>query len=359
MTWRVCRSTSAIGPHIERAHSAPPSATCGSCIAQPFECGGGVDGLALKRCGQREYEKHRTLTVRRLSYIVKYADDPALPTGAELEILRVLWANGPSSVRDVHEIVGGGTSYTTTLKLLQMMHAKRLAARRCAAPAHLCGGDRDGRTLDSLVSRFVDSVFDGSAGALALRALGDGSASRDELAQLKNSSSSSRRTHDALRRRAAALVRTASGVAGRARGDIVRVVAARDEAGAERPVSCRQSRVFACWRRHSSSTPLRHTSPCSAMRDLAGMERSSVKLPTRRGVRPIFREPDAADDLWAIGVGTHAVRFAIGSWQLAQLRGNRRPRRPISRSESQRSRERWVSIRRRYSYHTRELAHSS
>jgi BlaI family penicillinase repressor len=111
---------------------------------------------------------------------------PALPTGAELEILRVLWAKGPSSVRDVHEIVGGGTSYTTTLKLLQMMHAKRLVKRDDAQRQHIYEAAIDEqRTLGSLVSRFVDNVFDGSAGALALRALGDGSASRDELAQLK------------------------------------------------------------------------------------------------------------------------------------------------------------------------------
>ncbi|MEO5815952.1 MAG: BlaI/MecI/CopY family transcriptional regulator [Gemmatimonadaceae bacterium] len=109
-----------------------------------------------------------------------------LPTGAELEILRVLWAKGPSSVRDVHEIVGGGTSYTTTLKLLQMMHAKRLVTRDDAHRQHIYEAAIDEqRTLDSLVSRFVHNVFDGSAGALALRALGDGSATRDELVQLK------------------------------------------------------------------------------------------------------------------------------------------------------------------------------
>ena len=109
-----------------------------------------------------------------------------LPTGAELEILRVLWAKGPSSVRDVHEIVGGGTSYTTTLKLLQMMNAKGLVKRDDAQRQHIYEAAIDEqRTLGSLVTRFVDSVFDGSAGALALRALGDGSASRDELAQLK------------------------------------------------------------------------------------------------------------------------------------------------------------------------------
>lgn len=111
---------------------------------------------------------------------------PSLPTGAELEILRVLWAKGPSSVRDVHDLVGGGTSYTTTLKLLQMMHAKRLVKRDDAQRQHIYQAVVDERrTLNGLVSRFIDHVFEGSAGALALRALGEGTASRAELAELK------------------------------------------------------------------------------------------------------------------------------------------------------------------------------
>ena len=114
------------------------------------------------------------------------AKTPALPTAAELEILRVLWARGPSSVRDVHDVIGGGTSYTTTLKLLQMMHAKRLVSRDDAQRQHIYeAAVREHPTLDGLVSRFVAHVFDGSGGALALRALGDGSASPEELVELK------------------------------------------------------------------------------------------------------------------------------------------------------------------------------
>ena len=111
---------------------------------------------------------------------------PALPTAAELAILRVLWARGPSSVRDVHELVGGETSYTTTLKLLQMMHAKRLVKRDDAQRQHIYEAAIDEeRTVGSLVSRFMDRVFDGSGGALALHALGEGSVSPDELKELK------------------------------------------------------------------------------------------------------------------------------------------------------------------------------
>ena len=51
------------------------------------------------------------------------------PTDAELNILNVLWMQGPLTVKEVHEIVGDETGYTTTLKLLQNMYAKGLVRR--------------------------------------------------------------------------------------------------------------------------------------------------------------------------------------------------------------------------------------
>ena len=52
-----------------------------------------------------------------------------LPTEAELEILNVLWANGPSTVRDVHTLSGKATGYTTVLKQMQVMVEKGLLGR--------------------------------------------------------------------------------------------------------------------------------------------------------------------------------------------------------------------------------------
>ena len=111
---------------------------------------------------------------------------PGLPTTAELAILRVLWTRGASSVRDVHDAVGGDTSYTTTLKLMQLMHAKGLVRRDDSQRQHIYEAAIDEReTVGGLVSRFMDHVFDGSGGALALRALGEGSVSPKELKKLK------------------------------------------------------------------------------------------------------------------------------------------------------------------------------
>ena len=51
------------------------------------------------------------------------------PTDAELGILRVLWSRGPSTVRQVAEVLGREAGYTTVLKLLQIMTEKQLVVR--------------------------------------------------------------------------------------------------------------------------------------------------------------------------------------------------------------------------------------
>jgi len=50
------------------------------------------------------------------------------PTEGELAILRVLWDRGPSTVREIHQVLGR-TQYTTALKLLQIMTEKGLVRR--------------------------------------------------------------------------------------------------------------------------------------------------------------------------------------------------------------------------------------
>src|SRR2546425_10545818 len=61
------------------------------------------------------------------------------PTASELEILRVLWERGPSTVRDVHEALREkkDLGYTTVLKLLQIMTAKGTVRRNEEQRAHV------------------------------------------------------------------------------------------------------------------------------------------------------------------------------------------------------------------------------
>jgi predicted transcriptional regulator len=111
------------------------------------------------------------------------------PTEAELQILHVLWARGPSTVREVHEELyrDEGAGYTTALKLLQVMHGKGLVERDDSQRAHVY---RPVASKESTQHRFLDDmvqrVFDGSASQLVLHALGNNPrASREELAEIR------------------------------------------------------------------------------------------------------------------------------------------------------------------------------
>lgn len=109
-----------------------------------------------------------------------------IPTDSELEILQVLWSRGASTVREVHTVLGGETGYTTTLKLLQNMHAKGLVRRDDSSRQHIYEARaREDATLRAMVQRLVARVFNGSGAALALYALGDRAVSAEELAELK------------------------------------------------------------------------------------------------------------------------------------------------------------------------------
>lgn len=108
------------------------------------------------------------------------------PTDAELAILRVLWARGPSTVRDVAAHMGREGSYTTVLKLLQIMADKGLVRRDEASRTHVyeaAASEKD--TQRQLVGDLLLRAFDGAAGTLVLRALEDGKVTPDELAEIR------------------------------------------------------------------------------------------------------------------------------------------------------------------------------
>src|ERR1700743_2922491 len=98
------------------------------------------------------------------------------PTVMELAILRVLWERGPSTVRDVHEVLEAErpTGYTTVLKLLQIMTVKGMVVRNEDARAHVYEARQPAEnTKRQLVSDLVQRAFSGSAnGALKHGPLG-------------------------------------------------------------------------------------------------------------------------------------------------------------------------------------------
>ena len=111
------------------------------------------------------------------------------PTDGELEILHVLWRNGPSTVRDVHGILSTskpGTGYTTVLKLMQIMADKGLVRRDEKQRAHVYQAARPREwTQRQLAGDLLQRAFNGSARSLLLGALSARKASKAELAELR------------------------------------------------------------------------------------------------------------------------------------------------------------------------------
>lgn len=87
------------------------------------------------------------------------------PTDAELEILQVLWQNGPSTVRQIHEALEArDVGYTTTLKLMQIMFEKGLLNRDADSRSHVYSAKvNEAETKRTLLNRFVETTFRGSA----------------------------------------------------------------------------------------------------------------------------------------------------------------------------------------------------
>lgn len=110
------------------------------------------------------------------------------PTDSELEILNVLWSNGPSSVREVHKVLSEKRDifYTTTLKTMQNMNDKSLLNRDTSQRSHIYKPAVERHEIQqSLLKKLVNSAFSGSSSQLALSALGNAKPSSDELEEIK------------------------------------------------------------------------------------------------------------------------------------------------------------------------------
>lgn len=125
------------------------------------------------------------------------------PTDSELEILQILWEQGPSTVRTVNDLLNERrkssfsanrnvaksketTGYTTTLKLMQIMFEKGLVTRDEEGRTHTyAAAVREEDTQSLLLQQFVDNAFRGSTARLVLQALGSHEASAEELDEIK------------------------------------------------------------------------------------------------------------------------------------------------------------------------------
>ena len=111
------------------------------------------------------------------------------PTKSELEILQVLWQHGPSTVRFVNEQLNEQkreVHYTSTLKLMQIMAEKELLTRDESNMKHIYSAAMEEQTMKGmLLDKFVDNMYNGSAGSLVLQLLGNKKASKNELEAIK------------------------------------------------------------------------------------------------------------------------------------------------------------------------------
>lgn len=112
----------------------------------------------------------------------------AKPTESELEILTILWELKTATVREIHERLAltKDTGYTTTLKIMQIMHAKGLLLRDEQNRTHIYRPAVDEQvTRQGLVSDFVATAFGGSAKNLVMQALGQAKPSQEELDEIR------------------------------------------------------------------------------------------------------------------------------------------------------------------------------
>ena len=113
---------------------------------------------------------------------------PKKPTNSELEILKVLWKRGPSTVAQVREGLPNPetTGYTTVLKLLQIMHDKKLVDRDEAFRPHVYRARlQQAETQSSLLHEFIDRTFGGSASRMIVQALSSENLSEKELEEIR------------------------------------------------------------------------------------------------------------------------------------------------------------------------------
>ncbi len=110
------------------------------------------------------------------------------PTESELEILKVLWEKDLASVREVHEelVKYKDAGYTTTLKLMQIMHEKGLVKRDDSFKTHIYqAAVSKEKTQKHLLGKMINTLFGGSPTELVLQALGNHKASPEELEEIQ------------------------------------------------------------------------------------------------------------------------------------------------------------------------------
>jgi BlaI family transcriptional regulator, penicillinase repressor len=113
-----------------------------------------------------------------------------IPTKTEMDVLQVLWSQGPNTVRFVHDTLNEqkeAVQYTSTLKLMQVMTEKGMLERDETNMKHIYSAVlEEKKTKGVIVERLVDSLYDGSVSNLMIALLGNDKTSREDLQKVKD-----------------------------------------------------------------------------------------------------------------------------------------------------------------------------
>ena len=111
-----------------------------------------------------------------------------LPTTSELEILRVIWQRGPSTVREVYRTLAADreVGYSTVLKFMQIMTEKGLVLRDKRGRTHVYrAAQPEAQTQRRLAGELMARAFGGSARKLVAAALSSRRATPAELDEIR------------------------------------------------------------------------------------------------------------------------------------------------------------------------------
>jgi BlaI family transcriptional regulator, penicillinase repressor len=116
------------------------------------------------------------------------------PTQLELEILKVIWRDGPASVRQVRDALanaGRPLAYTSVMTIMNIMTRKKYLRRTKAGASAATGAFtyaarvREKPTLGRMLRDLVDRVFNGSTAAVMQNLLATTDLDPAELAKLR------------------------------------------------------------------------------------------------------------------------------------------------------------------------------
>ena len=113
--------------------------------------------------------------------------DKTTLTGAELEIMQVVWDHGKTTVRDVYEALNQRrkVAYTTVLTMMKLLEHKGFLSRDDSERTHVYRPlRRKERVVTAMVDDFIDRVFQGAARPLLMHLIAENDLTSDEIEQL-------------------------------------------------------------------------------------------------------------------------------------------------------------------------------